>query len=310
MSQPLVSVIIPTYNRAEFLREAIQSVLAQTYTNFELLILDNCSPDHTPEVVAEFDDARIKYLRHQCNIGGIANWIYGMHWAKGDFFSVLGDDDFYRSHFIESRVKAFECFPGVDAVFSGYELCDENGSITSESPQYSDQDCVLKGRGLLEIINAKAWQVGSTIFRRSTVVDMWDESIRAGKAFDTAVQVRLALNSSAAWIVDKGLVYRTHEQQDSHIGGRGILIGLFNAFVEPLVHEDHPASNNQLKNGAWWAYDILARDSLVNGKIRVAQKILWQLILLKPFCFRTWVRLIYSCLPLVVRVSISNKLKE
>jgi glycosyltransferase involved in cell wall biosynthesis len=111
MSQPLVSVIIPTYNRAEFLREAIQSVLAQTYTNFELLILDNCSPDHTPEVVAEFDDARIKYLRHQCNIGGIANWIYGMHWAREISFPFSGTTIFIDPISLNRELKHSNVFP-------------------------------------------------------------------------------------------------------------------------------------------------------------------------------------------------------
>jgi len=301
MNQPLVSVIIPTYNRAAYLKEAIESVLAQTYTNFELLILDNCSPDHTPDIVAGFNDSRIKYLRHQCNIGGAANWLYGMHWAQGDFFSILGDDDFYRSNFIETRVMGFERFSAVDAVLSSYESCDPNGKITAESPRYSEQDCVVQGRALLELINDKAWQVGSSLYRRSTVIDIWDEAIRAGKAFDTAVQVQLALKSSVAWIASKGLVYRLHDQQDCRIGGRGVLIGYFNAFTEPLVHGDYPESSDLLKKGAWWAYDILARDSLANGKKRVAKKLFWQLILLKPFHLRTWVRLIISSIPFTLQ---------
>jgi glycosyltransferase involved in cell wall biosynthesis len=293
MNSELVSVIIPTYNRAEYLREAIESVLAQTYENFELLILDNCSPDHTPDVVESFKDPRIKYLRHQCNIGGTANWIYGIHLAQGVFFSVLGDDDFYRPHFVESRVRAFKRFGDVDAVFSNYERCDQNGIIMSVSPQYADQDDIINGAALLEIINAKAWQVGSTLYRRLTVVNIWDETIRSGKAFDTAVQVQIALKSSAAWITDRGLVYRSHEQQDSRMGGRGVLIGYFNAFAEPLVHENYPAYADLLKHGAWWAYDILAKDSLADGNIAVAKKILLQLILLKPFHFRTWGRFVY-----------------
>lgn len=303
VKQPLVSIVIPTYNRAEFLREAIASALAQTYSNFELLILDNCSHDHTPEVVAGFKDARIKYLRHQCNIGGIANWTYGMHWARGDYFCILGDDDFYRPNFLESRVEAFNHFNDIDAVFSNYELCDLSGNITSTSHQYSNQDRLVQGRVLLGIINAKAWQVGSTLYRRSTVVDIWDESIRAGKAADTAVQVQIAIKSAAAWIPNMGLVYRTHEQQDSRVGGRGVLIGHYNAFAEPLVHADYPVGNDLLKKGAWWAYDILARDSLANGNNRIAKKIFWQLILLKPLHFRTWIRLFISCFPFTAKVA-------
>jgi len=92
--KPLVTVAIPTYNSGErFLSDAIDSVLAQSFTNFELLISDNCSPDNTSDVVAEYQDPRIRYVRHETNIGANANFNYCLDDARGDYLLLLSDDD-------------------------------------------------------------------------------------------------------------------------------------------------------------------------------------------------------------------------
>lgn len=307
---PLVSVIMPTYNRADYLKIAIDSVLAQTYINFELLILDNHSSDHTRQIISSYSDERITSVRHLANIGGLANWIYGMHWAKGEFFSVLGDDDFYRCNFLESRVKAFGCFANVDAIFSNYEICDELGIISSSMGLAEEDGLILTGKALLRVINEKMWQVGSTLFRRNPVVDFWDECIRAGKAFDTAVQVQIALRSAAAWIPGGGLVYRQHPQQDSRVSGKGILIGHVNAFAEPLIYEKYSRCRKELKNGVWWAIDILARTSLMNFEISVARNLFIFAVLLRPMHIRTWSRLFLALLPEWVLKKIAENLRR
>ena len=100
-------------------------MLDQSYKNFELLILDNCSSDNTQEIIKSFVDPRIKQIRHLANIGFIANWLYGLNWAKDKFYSVLGDDDYHHSNFIESRVNIFKKYHNSWAVFSDHEISDE-----------------------------------------------------------------------------------------------------------------------------------------------------------------------------------------
>lgn len=296
-ADPLASVIIPTYNRSAYLRLAIKSVLAQTYKNFELLVLDNCSDDDTPNVISEFSDSRIKYLRHKCNIGGAANWIYGIHWAAGGFFSVLGDDDLYGEDFLLSRIEAFKRYDGIQAVFSNYKACDQNGTIVLAPKQRMGAERRLSGDMLLDVVNAQGWQVGATLFKRAPTVEMWDECIRSGKAFDTAVQVQIALKSSAVWIPGEDLIYRLHPDQDSRIGGKGILIGHVNAFSEPLVYEDFSKYAPSLSKGAWWALDILARASLASGDRKVARKIFVKTIFLRPSHARGWIRWLLTFAP-------------
>lgn len=87
MTYPLVTIGIPTYNRADgYLKGAIQSALDQTYPNLEIFISDNCSSDNTGLLVKSFADPRIRYHRHDVNIGGNNNFNYCVEKARGSIF--------------------------------------------------------------------------------------------------------------------------------------------------------------------------------------------------------------------------------
>ena len=94
---PEISVVIPTFNRAELLRKAVNSVLTQTDVDLEIIISDNCSTDHTPQVASEFqDDARVRYFRNERNLGMVGNWQKAVfERASADWFVLMSDDDFF-----------------------------------------------------------------------------------------------------------------------------------------------------------------------------------------------------------------------
>jgi glycosyltransferase involved in cell wall biosynthesis len=103
MNYPLVSVGIPTYNRADgYLKEAIQSVLNQTYPNLEIIVSDNCSSDDTGTVVKAFNDSRIRYHRHDVNIGPNNNFNFCLDQAQGAYFLLLHDDDLIDPDFFQA----------------------------------------------------------------------------------------------------------------------------------------------------------------------------------------------------------------
>jgi glycosyltransferase involved in cell wall biosynthesis len=101
LNNPLVSVIIPTYNHADVLTRAVQSVLNQIYANFELIVVDDCSTDDTQAVIKKFKDDRIIYVRHSENKGLAATRNTGMNKAKGGWFAFLDADD----EFLPDRLK-------------------------------------------------------------------------------------------------------------------------------------------------------------------------------------------------------------
>ena len=92
-TQPLVSVCIPVYNGAAFIAEAIESVLAQTFTDYELVVLDNASTDETPLILERFKDRRLRIIRHASNIGATANFNAALHEARGNWIKILCADD-------------------------------------------------------------------------------------------------------------------------------------------------------------------------------------------------------------------------
>ena len=97
---PKVSVCLPTYNRAHYLSDTINSVLGQTFEDFELVVVDNCSTDATPDVVAAFDDPRVRYVRHDANIGHYRNMNRGLALCRGEYACIVHDDDVYAPEFL------------------------------------------------------------------------------------------------------------------------------------------------------------------------------------------------------------------
>jgi glycosyltransferase involved in cell wall biosynthesis len=107
-NNPLVSVIIPTYNRAPLLGRCINSVLAQTYREFELLIIDDHSTDNTEEIVHSFNDPRIRYIKQTKNGGVSAARNAGISTAKGDFIAFNDDDDEWLPNKLERQIQIFQ----------------------------------------------------------------------------------------------------------------------------------------------------------------------------------------------------------
>ena len=121
---PLVTICLPTFERAKYLRQAIDSALAQTYGNFVLSIGDNSRNDETEQVVKEYDDPRITYRRHPDNLGQQGNWLWLIHNADTPYVASLHDDDVWQPDFLEKTVPVIDADPTVSMVFSDYELID------------------------------------------------------------------------------------------------------------------------------------------------------------------------------------------
>jgi glycosyltransferase involved in cell wall biosynthesis len=118
---PQVSVIIPTRNRAHFLRTAIASVLNQTFQHFELVVVDDASSDNTREIVAAFQDQRIKYFRHGINKGGSAARNTGILNSSGEYIAFLDDDDEWLPEKLAKQIEVLRSSDlKVGAVYTGY----------------------------------------------------------------------------------------------------------------------------------------------------------------------------------------------
>src|SRR5919106_1816578 len=118
---PKVSVIIPTYNRVESLPLAIKSVLAQTFQDFEIIVVDDASHDNTPAVIARFNDERIRYIRHDTNKKISASRNTGVLNSRGSYIAFLDDDDEWLSEKLQLEVDLLDNSPlKTGAVYTGF----------------------------------------------------------------------------------------------------------------------------------------------------------------------------------------------
>lgn len=129
--EPLVSVIVPAYNRAHLLKRCIDSVLGQTYKNIELILIDNASSDNTGEIIQQINDDRLKYFRLKVNRGASGGRNEGLRHASGDYVIFLDSDDEFLPDKIKESVSALEnADEKFGVVYSGYWEIDLKGKKT------------------------------------------------------------------------------------------------------------------------------------------------------------------------------------
>lgn len=125
----LVSIIMPSYNTAPYIKETIQSVLNQTYMNWEIIIVDDCSTDNTDEVLSEIHDERIKYLKNEKNSGAAISRNKALREAKGQWIAYLDSDDLWMPEKLEKQIN-FMKRHGYSFSYTNYEEIDVEGNKT------------------------------------------------------------------------------------------------------------------------------------------------------------------------------------
>jgi len=126
---PLVSVVMPIYGVERFVAEAIESVLSQTYTNFEFIIVDDVSPDRSLEICQSYDDERIRIVRHKKNRGLAGARNTGIRQARGEYIALLDSDDRWMMDKLEEHVVHLQDSPKVGVSFSRSVFMNEDGEL-------------------------------------------------------------------------------------------------------------------------------------------------------------------------------------
>ncbi len=128
-SHPLVSVVMPVYNGEKYLREAVESILNQTYTNFEFLVINDGSTDTTFGIVSSYKDQRIRIINNETNIKLIASLNKGLDLAKGDYIIRMDADDVSLSNRIERQVEFMQAHPNIGVCGSFYQTIDKEEKV-------------------------------------------------------------------------------------------------------------------------------------------------------------------------------------
>ena len=143
-----VSIVLPTYNGARYLRDSIQTCLEQTYPQIELVIVDDCSTDETPHILRSYEgDPRVKVIRHAVNAKLPAALNTGFAHSSGEYLSWTSDDNLFAPHAIERMVEYLEGHPVVGFVYTDYWVIDEDGQVirrvSAGPPEHLRERCAI-----------------------------------------------------------------------------------------------------------------------------------------------------------------------
>lgn len=204
-----VSVILPTYNRACLLGRAMKSILAQTYSNLELLIIDDASTDNTESVVKGFQDNRVRYIRHMRRQGGAAARNTGINASSGELIAFQDSDDEWLLEKLEKQVGKLQRNSSIGVVFCGFAKW--NGKVTAYVPQKSiniiDGDIssqILKGN----FVGTPTMLIRREVLKRSGLFDR-----NLPRLQDWELVIRLAGICRFCFINEPlVMVYETHER--------------------------------------------------------------------------------------------------
>jgi glycosyltransferase involved in cell wall biosynthesis len=213
---------------AELMFECVSSILKQTYPEFEIIVMDNCSSDNTPEVARSFDDPRVKYIRNETNIGHIRNFNKGITLTRGKYLWLIAADDSLRSpHVLKRFVDLMERNSGVGYVFCrSVELKEGKEAGIVQWADCGDKDHIWDGRSFLANLIANNCIVMSSVMARKECYDKVGLfSLDLPYACDWYMWCSFAMHYGVAYFSEPMVCFRVHEssltssfnQQKTHI---------------------------------------------------------------------------------------------
>jgi glycosyltransferase involved in cell wall biosynthesis len=215
LMEPKVSFIVPCYKLAHLLGDCVHSILRQSYTNFEVLIMDDSSPDHTPEVAQSFSDPRVRHIRNEKNLGNIGNYNRGIGLSRGRYVWLISADDYLRREYVLQRyVQVMESHPEVGYVFCPV-IALENGQETGVMPNYAPfrSDVILRGREFLaRLIQGCCVAAPAAIVRRECYEKVSMFPAHMPYAGDWYLWCAFAFRYDVAYVVEPMVIRRLHDQ--------------------------------------------------------------------------------------------------
>jgi glycosyltransferase involved in cell wall biosynthesis len=210
---PKISVLIPLYNMENFIAQAIESVLEQTFSDLELIIVDNCSTDRSITIARHYEsDKRVKIFQNSENIGAVRNWNQCMLYASGEYLKFLFADDYFKKNALEEFIKPFEADQSVSLVIAPREFLFDNGSMTKYPLSFSG---FKKGSDVIKEIFFSDNILGEPTFImfRKKDMNIGLFNIHIVWSGDIDYWLRICESGNAFAIKEYCAVYRRHQQQ-------------------------------------------------------------------------------------------------
>jgi glycosyltransferase involved in cell wall biosynthesis len=210
-SFPLITVLMPVYNGERFVLDAVASILAQTFEDFELLVIDDGSTDKTRNLLETISDPRVHVLANPTNLGLIATLNRGLELARGRYLARMDADDLAAPERLARQIDYLERHPHVHVLGCMAELIDEHGRRCSSLAGYPTEPAAIRDFLFQECCLIHP----SVVFRTDTVREAGGYSASARHAEDYELWLRLSDNHALANLPDKLISYRIHPGQVS-----------------------------------------------------------------------------------------------
>jgi glycosyltransferase involved in cell wall biosynthesis len=212
---PKVSVCIPTYNYGRFVADAIESVLGQTFSDFELLVVDNCSTDNTRELVENYTrrDARVAYFCNEANLGMVGNWNRCLEHASGEYVKILCADDLLVPTCLGRQVIELEKNPEVVLVTCARQVTTAD-LIPIKELRYAESYTVVSGADAIRMCFTEGNLIGeptAVLFRRKAAGRGFD--MRYRQLVDQEMWFHLLEQGSFAFLPEALCMFRQHDEQ-------------------------------------------------------------------------------------------------
>jgi len=287
--QPLVSVIMPTYNYAQFIGNAIKSALAQTHKNFELIIIDNYSDDNTEEMVRSFADSRIRYFKFNNHGMVAASRNFGIKTAQGEYLAFLDSDDSWLPDKLECVLQFINDSPDIDLV------CHDEYHVNIVNPEYRKKaryGPYRKYKGLL--FKSNSISTSAVVVRKSKVVKagLFSEDRKFDTAEDYELWLRLSKICKIEYLHQPLGYYTIHgtslsrniERQSQNT--LNVLEYYFDQWPQKSVYYKYLMRKRRAH-----IMQRRGRGFLKLGDFNTARSYLFQSMKLNPFSIKTWILL-------------------
>ena len=282
---PIISVIIPTYNRAYLIGKAIKSVLNQTYQDFEIIVIDDGSTDNTKETVKSFNNFKIRYICHTNNQGVSVARNTGIRASRGKYIALLDSDDEWLPEKLDKQIKVFKSeFPEVGVVYSNVLYIDESGKNMNKLRNPKK----VEGYIYEDLLGGNYVGTPSTLLIKKECfnqVGLFDDLLNAENDWD--MWIRIAKYYRFALIKIPLVKYRFHSNRISNnpelkiIMANRILVKYANVLEKRRgVHSKH--------------YFNIGNRFYHMGKMKEGQRYLLKAISLYPFSIRYYICIVGS----------------
>lgn len=279
---PEVSVCIPVYNAGRFLVPAICSVLGQDFGDFELIVVDDNSAEPTEEMIAAFEDQRLRFVRNEENLGLPGNWNRCIELAQGEFIAILHQDDLMRPGNLRRKTEMLRDNPDMGFVYSDIETIDETGQVIGGHyiPQ-PETDLVMPGHMVFQMVATTGDPIAcpAVIVRAACYRDFGVYDTQLPYATDLEMWLRIASRRTVGFVADPLIAHRIHRRQEgARFAGTGRdYQDIFSALTK-VYSEALPADCSAHRRASYRTLVKqslpMARWKLRQGKVRYAVRYL------------------------------------